>query len=88
MKTREATWRLYWIADKTDWIAAIQRYELATGKKPRRVRVSEKAPEDLLFLVQEVPGLEIEIVRDVLPRDVWLTHEMEQIQPQLSLFGE
>ncbi|WP_322509823.1 hypothetical protein [Anaerolinea sp.] len=81
-------WRVYFIEGKTDWQAALERYELATGAKPRRVRVSEKAPEDLLYLVREIPGLEIEILRPILPRDVWLTHEEEQKEPQMSLFGE
>jgi len=81
-------WRVYFIEGKTDWQAALERYELATGAKPRRVRVSEKAPEDLLYLVREVPGLEIEILRPILPRDMWLTHEEEQKEPQMSLFGE
>ena len=81
-------WRVYFIEGKTDWQAALERYELATEAKPRRVRVSEKAPEDLLSLVREVPGLEIEILRPILPRDVWLTHEEEQKEPQMSLFGE
>ena len=81
-------WRVYFIEGKTDWQAALERYELATGAKPRRVRVSEKAPEDLLYLVREIPGLEIEILRPILPRDVWLTHEEERKEPQMSLFGE
>ena len=81
-------WRVYFIEGKTDWQAALERYELAAGAKPRRVRVSEKAPEDLLYLVREVPGLEIEILRPILPRDMWLTHEEEQKEPQMSLFGE
>lgn len=88
MKRREATWRVYWIADKAEWQAAVQRYEVATGEKPRRARVSEKAPEDLLFLVREVPGLEVEVGKGLLARDVWLTHEEEQREAQMSLFGE
>jgi hypothetical protein len=88
MKRQEVTWRVYWIADKPDWQAALERYELATGAKPRRVRVSEKAPEELLFLVREVPGLEMEAGKGLLARDVWLTHEEEQKEPQMSLFGE
>lgn len=78
-------WRAYYIEDKTNWQSALQRYELATGVKPRRARVSEKAPEDLLFLVRDA-GLKIDVLRPILPRDVWLTHEEEQTKPQLSLF--
>jgi len=50
--------------------------------------VSEKAPEELLSLVREVPGLEMEAGKGLLARDVWLTHEEEQKEPQMSLFGE
>ena len=81
-------WRVYFIEGKTDWQAALERYELATGAKPRRARVSEKAPEELLSLVREVPGLEMEAGKGLLARDVWLTHEEEQKEPQMSLFGE
>lgn len=82
-------WRVYRIEDKSDLEAAIQLYQMRFGERPRRARVSEKAPEDLLFLVREA-GLEIEVLRPILPRDVWLTHEEEQTVPQaqLSLFGE
>jgi len=83
-------WRVYRIEDRSDLEAAMQLYQMKFGERPRRARVSEKAPEDLLFLVREIPGLEIEVLRPILPRDVWLTHEEEQTVPQaqLSLFGE
>jgi hypothetical protein len=77
-------WRVYRIEDRSDLEAAMQLYQMKFGERPRRARVSEKAPEDLLFLVREA-GLEIEVLRPILPRDVWLTHQRE---PQLSLFGE
>ncbi len=81
-------WRAYRIEDKGDLESAIRLYEMRFGARPRRARVSEKAPEDLLFLVREVPGLEIEVLRPILPREVWLTHEEDRREAQMSLFGE
>lgn len=81
-------WRVYRIEDKSDLEAAIQLYRKRFGTAPIRARVSEKAPEDLLSLVREVPGLEMEVGKGLLARDVWLTHEEEQKEPQMSLFGE
>jgi len=81
-------WRVYRIEDKSDLEAAIQLYRKRFGTAPIRARVSEKAPEELLHLVREIPDLEIEVLRPILPRDVWLTHEEEQKEPQMSLFGE
>ncbi|MFZ6019127.1 MAG: hypothetical protein ACOYXO_05885 [Chloroflexota bacterium] len=80
-------WRVYRIEDKGDLLAALALYQKRFGTAPIRARVSERAPEELLFLLQEVPGLEIERAKTQLPRDVWLTHQRES-QPQLSLFGE
>ncbi len=80
-------WRVYRIQDKSDLMSALQLYELRKGAKPRYVRVSEKAPEWLAALMQEVDGLEIERAANLLPLDVWLTHE-KKVQPQMSLFGE
>lgn len=79
-------WRVYRIDDKNDLLAAIALYEKRKGVKPRYVRVSEKAPEWLTALMQGV-GLEIERAANLLPLDVWLTHE-KKTEPQLSLFGE
>lgn len=78
-------WRVYRIEDKNDLLSAVELYRKRFGTAPIRARVSERAPEELLFLLQEVPGLEIERAKTQLPRDVWLTHQRE---PQLSLFGE
>jgi hypothetical protein len=85
----QVVWRVYRIEDKHDLVSALELYRKRFGTVPIRARVSEKAPEDLLFLVREA-GLEIEVLRPILPRDVWLTHEEEQTVPQaqLSLFGE
>ncbi len=78
-------WRVYRIEDKDELIAAIALYEKRKGVKPRYGRVSEKAPQWLLALLQEVEGLEVERAANLLPLDVWLTHE-RRIEPQLSLF--
>jgi len=83
----QVEWRIYMIEDKDDLLAAVELYRKRYGTAPIRARVSERAPEELLFLLQEVPGLEIERAKMQLPRDVWLTHQRES-QPQLSLFGE
>jgi len=83
----QVEWRVYRIEDKNDLMSAVELYQKRYGTAPIRARVSERAPEDLLFLLQEVPGLEIERAKTQLPRDVWLTHQRET-QPQLSLFGE
>jgi hypothetical protein len=83
-------WRVYRIEDKNDLISALQLYEKRKGVKPRYARVSEKAPEWLAALIQEVDGLEIERAANLLPLDIWLTHETGAVehQSQLSLFGE
>ena len=81
-------WRVYRIEDKSDLEAAMQLYQMKFSERPRRARVSEKAPEELLHLVREVPSLEMEAGKGLLARDVWLTHEEERKEPQMSLFGE
>lgn len=82
-------WRVYWIEDKGDLTSAIQLYELRKGHKPRYARISMKAPDWLVALMNEVDGLEIEQASNLLPQDVWLTHErMVEPQKQMSLFGE
>ncbi len=80
-------WRVYRIEDKDELTAAIALYEKRKGAKPRYGRVSEKAPQCLLALLQEVEGLEVEQAANLLPLDVWLTHE-HRIEPQLSLLRE
>lgn len=84
----QVEWRVYRIEDKHDLQTALELYRMRKGVSPCRARISERAPEDLLFLIEEVPGLEIERGKNLLPRDVWLTHQREQPQPQMSLFGE
>jgi hypothetical protein len=66
-------WRAYRIADKGDLEKALRLYQSKTGKRPCRARVSQKSP-DLLFLLQEIPGLRVEPF-SIPARDVWLTHE-------------
>lgn len=83
----QVEWRVYRIEDKDDLLSALELYRKRCETAPIRARVSERAPEELLFLLQEVPGLEIERAKTQLPRDVWLTH-LQEPQPQLSLFGE
>lgn len=80
-------WRVYRIEDKDDLLAAIALYEKRKGVRPCCARVSEKAPEWLLALLEEADGLEIERASNLLSFDVWLTHE-KKAEPQLSLFGE
>lgn len=81
------TWKVYIIEDKQDWVAALALYERRIGVKPRYVRVSEKAPDWLLMLLKEAEGLEVEQATNLLPHDIWLTHERKvEAQPQLSLF--
>lgn len=84
----QVEWRVYRIEDKHDLRTALELYRVRKGVAPIRARISERAPEDLVFLLEEVPGLEIERAKGLLPWDVWLTHQREQAQPQLSLFGE
>ncbi|GAP11798.1 hypothetical protein BECAL_02992 [Bellilinea caldifistulae] len=83
----KSEWRVYRIEDKEDWEAAIALYAKRKGVKPRYARVSEKAPAWLLSLLEEADGLEIERASNLLPLDVWLTHE-KKAEPQMSLFGE
>lgn len=84
-------WRVYRIQDKSDLMSALQLYELRRGAKPRYARVSEKAPEDLLFMLRELlPEVEIETAK-IMARDVWLTHERrvdDEPARTLSLFEE
>lgn len=80
-------WRVYRIEDKDELDAALALYEKRKGARPRFARISEKAPEWLLTLLEEAEGLEIERASNLLSRDVWLTHEKHS-EPQLSLFGE
>mgnify|MGYP005864068015 FL=1 len=84
----QVEWRVYCIEDKRDLLSAIESYRLRKGVLPTRARVSERAPEELVFLLEEVPGLWIERAKAQLPRDIWLTHEEERKEPQMSLFGE
>lgn len=88
MNKQQVEWRVYRIEDKHDLHSALDLYRKRFGTAPIRARISERAPEDLVFLLEEVPGLEIERAKAQLPRDVWLNHQREQEQPQLSLFGE
>lgn len=83
-------WRVYRIEDKDDLMSALKLYELRRGAKPRYARMSEKAPEWLAVLMQEVDGLEIERAANLLPLDIWLTHERQErkVEPQMRLFGE
>lgn len=89
----KSEWRVYRIEDKDDLMSALQLYELRKGAKPRYARVSEKAPEDLLFMLRELlPEVEIETAK-IMMRDVWLTHERKSEEdqpeqaPQLRLFA-
>lgn len=82
-------WRVYRIEDKGGLMSALQLYELRKGQKPRYARMSTRAPEWLVTLLHAVDGLEIEQASNLLPLDVWLTHERRvESQPQMSLFGE
>lgn len=79
-------WRAYAILDKDDFRAALQLYQVRTGAKPTRMQISERAPEDLLFMLSEVEGIEVERVKHLMPRDIWLTHEEAPVSVQLNLF--
>jgi hypothetical protein len=68
-------WRVYRVEDKGDLEEALRKYQMRTGQRPRRARVSQKSP-DLLHLLQEIPGLTVEPF-PIPARDVWLTHEEE-----------
>jgi hypothetical protein len=68
-------WRVYRVEDKSDLEEAVRTYQMRTGQRPRRARVSQKSPE-LQLLLQELHGLRVEIF-PIPPRDIWLTHEEE-----------
>jgi len=68
-------WRVYMIYDENDFAAALRRYEAAVQQKPRCIAVSERAPAEIERMAAE-SGLLLAARRaDILPRDVWLTHE-------------
>ncbi|GAP05214.1 hypothetical protein ATHL_00043 [Anaerolinea thermolimosa] len=83
-------WRVYRIEDKGDLMSALKLYELRRGTRARYARMSERAPEWLAALVQEVDGLEIERAANLLPLDLWLTHERQErkVEAQMRLFEE
>jgi len=72
--SEKTVWRLYRVEDKGDLEKALRLYEARTGQRPRRARVSKRAP-DLLFLLQEL-SLRVEAF-PIPTRDIWLTHEEE-----------
>ncbi|GAP11128.1 hypothetical protein BECAL_02313 [Bellilinea caldifistulae] len=70
-------WRLYMIYTQADLRSALERYELSTGVKPKYARISAKAPAELIEMMRAT-GLQVEVSKSLLSRDIWLTHEIEQ----------
>ncbi len=77
MDKKKLVWRVYRIESENDLKRAIAQYHTVTGISPALAQVSEKAPDDILTWITACK-LEIVKAKNVLPRDVWLTHTHPQ----------
>lgn len=73
MDKKKLVWRVYRIDSEDDLKRAIAQYHAVTGISPALAQISERAPDDIWTWITACK-LEIVKAKNVLPRDVWLTH--------------
>jgi len=72
----QVVWRAYRITSQSDLQAVLQAYYTKTGCIPNRVRLSDRASDDLVAMVRvAIVGAAIERAKTLLPNDVWLAHD-------------
>ncbi len=71
-------WRAFVIENEAGLILALRRYREVTGNPyPTTVRVSARAPQALVDLINTIPGVEIDLAPGLLSLDVWFAVEKQ-----------